>query len=95
MWKKKEPKKSPSLKSQMENDVGVVVGSSTGGFGQNRLERRERRGRAGAGTSKRGKESADAMERERERESRERRRKREKCGRGKRLVKKWRTKSFA
>ena len=79
MWKREEPKKSPSLKYVMEDDIGAVVGTSTGGFFCNCLESRKRKGRAGVGTLERGKEIAAAA-REREGKSRERR------GRGKERV---------
>ena len=59
MWKREEQRKSPSLKSQMEDDVAGVVGVPPQGT----------EGRAGGGTSERGKERA-AAEREREIESR-------------------------
>ena len=65
-------KKIPSLKSQMQDDVEVVVVSSTGRLGWNFLDRSERMGRVGEGRRREGKRELGA-ERERERERSERR----------------------
>ena len=70
MWKSKKQKKSLSLKSQMEDDIGAVVASSAGGCGRNCLDRRDQRGRAGKGRRREGTKELGA-ERERERERRE------------------------
>ena len=101
-------KKSPSLKSQLKDDVGAVVASSAGIWGRNFLDRRERRGRAGEGCRREGKREL-GEERERDRERSERRgrgrgkeragtaraaEKERKGGRGSILGKKGRTKLF-
>ncbi|KAJ8630547.1 hypothetical protein MRB53_023870 [Persea americana] len=52
----------------MEDDVGAIIESSTEGSDRNCLESREWRGRAGAGTSERGKERAVSGEGEGKRE---------------------------